>query len=196
MQTLSQLRVSTLMSAIWLLCSIVLFYGQSLLLLSHSPAHILVILFFQRLSYTRLRHNVWILKRILHVLKADALRDKLFTTGSVNRVLSYNITPLYCMIVLLIVIIMLKQIHHKCQRMCSSLLLFLDSLCYPVSTEDSQPQWIAHILLPLAVKNSVNSKLFCVTADEKQPAITDQTTLNNGVRSPDISCHRHGQLLA
>jgi hypothetical protein len=44
------------------------------------------------------------LKRILNVLIAEALRDKLFTTGSVKRVLNWSITPLFCTIVLLIVI--------------------------------------------------------------------------------------------
>jgi hypothetical protein len=48
------------------------------------------------------------MKRILNVLIAEALRDKLFTTGSVKRVLNWRITPLFCTIVLLIV---RKQMH-------------------------------------------------------------------------------------
>jgi hypothetical protein len=47
------------------------------------------------------RVPVLLLKRILNVLIAEALRDKLFTTGSVKRVLNWSITPLFCTIVLL-----------------------------------------------------------------------------------------------
>jgi hypothetical protein len=47
---------------------------------------------------------IFILKRILNVLIALALRNKLFTAESFNRVLNWSLTPLYCTIVLLIVI--------------------------------------------------------------------------------------------
>jgi hypothetical protein len=54
------------------------------------------------------------LKRILNVLIAEALRDKLFTTGSVKRVLNWSITPLFSTIVLLIVNCAYDMIVYGC----------------------------------------------------------------------------------
>jgi hypothetical protein len=44
--------------------------------------------------------GIGVLNRIL-----NALRAKLFTAGSVKRVLNWSITPLFCTIVLLIVVL-------------------------------------------------------------------------------------------
>jgi hypothetical protein len=41
---------------------------------------------------------------ILNVLIAETLRDKLFTTGSVKRVMNWSITYLFCTIILLIML--------------------------------------------------------------------------------------------